>query len=88
MKNEECAGKMKNATENKEFDTMVRILKRNDLCTMVSDLPFKNDAVFCKIGHSDTLPSSESADVNPGCNSQIIHYGRFCRNGVVFKRKV
>ena len=52
MKNEECAGKMKNATENKEFDTMVRILKRNDLCTMVSDLPFKNGAVFCKIGHS------------------------------------
>ena len=64
MKNEECAGKMKNATENEEFDTMVRISKRNDLCTMVSDLPirertsertsgpFKNDAVFCKIGHS------------------------------------
>ena len=24
-KNEECAGKMKNATENEEFDTMVRI---------------------------------------------------------------
>ena len=42
---------MKNATENEEFDTMVRILKRNDLCTMESGL-FKNDAVFCKIGHS------------------------------------
>ena len=55
MKNEECVGKMKNATENKEFDTMVRILKRNDLCTMVSGL-FKNDAVFCKIGHSVTRP--------------------------------
>ena len=60
MKNEECTGKMKNATENEEFDTMVRILKRNDLCTMVSDLPtrertsglFKNDAVFCNIGPS------------------------------------
>ena len=24
MKNEECAGKMKNATANEEFDTMVR----------------------------------------------------------------
>ena len=61
MKNEECAGKMKNATENEEFDTMGRILKRNDLYTMVSDLPtrertsglFKNDAVFCKIDHSE-----------------------------------
>ena len=60
MKNEECAGKMKNATENKEFDTMVRILKRNDLCTMVSDVPtsertsglFKNNALFSIIGHS------------------------------------
>ena len=30
---------MKNATENEEFDTMVRILKRNDLCTMASDAP-------------------------------------------------
>ena len=68
-KNEECAGKMKKATENEEFDTMVRILKRNDLCTMVSDLPtrertsglFKNDAVFCKINHSELAEKRQSS---------------------------
>ena len=57
---------MKNATENEEFDTMVRILKRNDLCTMVSGL-FKNGAVFCKIGHSESSSSSFSMVIKNDC---------------------